>query len=46
MPEWNSPIECPKCVSRDTRFVEPRYKEDSNSRQSLPDMDYLKLLAK
>jgi len=22
--EWNPPVECPKCNSKDTRFVEPR----------------------
>ena len=24
MPEWNPPIECPKCSSKETRFVKPR----------------------
>ena len=24
MSEWNPPVECPKCSSKDTRFVEPR----------------------
>ena len=23
MPEWNPPVECPKCNSKGTRFVEP-----------------------
>ena len=25
MPEWNPPVECPKCDSADTRFLEPHY---------------------
>ena len=27
MPEWNPPVECPKCYSKDTRFVEPHYEK-------------------
>ena len=25
MSEWQEPVECPKCASKDTRFVEPHY---------------------
>jgi len=25
MPEWPAAIECPKCGSKETRFVEPHY---------------------
>jgi len=25
MPDWSSPVVCPKCGSTDTRFVEPHY---------------------
>lgn len=25
MPDWPPPVECPKCGSKDTRFVEPHY---------------------
>ena len=24
MADWNPPVECPRCGSTDTRFVEPR----------------------
>lgn len=25
MPDWTPTVECPKCGSQDTRFVEPHY---------------------
>ncbi|MDD4954361.1 MAG: hypothetical protein PHG40_05605 [Candidatus Omnitrophica bacterium] len=25
MSDWAPPVECPKCGSKDTRFLEPKY---------------------
>lgn len=25
MPDWIAPVECPRCGSKDIRFVEPHY---------------------